>query len=98
MLDAALRRAGAIRVNYFVELFAAIKAMSYARRPRGGKIAMLANGRASAQLVQDAIPADSSMSMAPLTQGTVKCLSEIFGVSTLVDNPVIPYVPLTPKR
>ncbi|MGH8812901.1 MAG: GNAT family N-acetyltransferase, partial [Advenella sp.] len=96
VLDAALRRAGAIRVNYFVELFAAIKAMSYARRPRGGKIAMLANGRASAQLVQDAIPADSSMSMAPLTQSTVKCLSEIFGVSTLVDNPVIPYVPLTP--
>ncbi|PJX25770.1 hypothetical protein CAP48_06955 [Advenella sp. S44] len=97
VLDAALRRAGAIRVNYFVELFAAIKAMSYARRPRGGKIAMLANGRASAQLVQDAIPADSSMSMAPLTQATVKCLSEIFGVSTLVDNPVIPYVPLTPE-
>ncbi len=97
VLDAALRRAGAIRVNYFVELFAAIKAMSYARRPRGGKIAMLANGRASAQLVQDAIPADSSMSMAPLTQSTVKCLSEIFGVSTLVDNPVIPYVPLTPE-
>lgn len=97
VLDAALRRAGAIRVNYFVELFAAIKAMSYARRLRGGKIAMLANGRASAQLVQDAIPADSSMSMAPLTQGTVKCLSEIFGVSTLVDNPVIPYVPLTPE-
>ncbi|AHG64999.1 bifunctional acetate--CoA ligase family protein/GNAT family N-acetyltransferase [Advenella mimigardefordensis] len=96
VLDAALRRAGAIRVNYFVELFAAIKAMSYARRPRGGKIAMLANGRASAQLVQDAIPAESSMLMATLTQGTVKCLSEIFGVSTLVDNPVIPYVPLTP--
>ncbi len=97
VLDAALRRAGAIRVNYFVELFAAIKAMSYARRPRGGKIAMLANGRASAQLVQDAIPANSSMSMARLTQGTVKCLSDIFGVSTLIDNPVIPYVPLTPE-
>ncbi len=97
VLDAALRRAGAIRVNYFVELFAAIKAMAYVRRPRGGKIAMLANGRASAQLVQDAIPADSSMSMAPLTQATVKCLSDIFGVSTLIDNPVIPYVPLTPS-
>lgn len=96
VLDAALRRAGAIRVNYFVELFAAIKAMSYARRPRGGKIAMLANGRASAQLVQDAIPADSSMAMASLTQATVKGLSEIFGVGTLTENPVIPYVPLTP--
>lgn len=97
VLDAALRRAGAIRVHYFVELFAAIKAMSYARRPRGGKIAMLANGRASAQLVQDAIPANSSMSMAQLTQATVKCLGETFGVSTLLDNPVIPYVPLTPN-
>lgn len=41
VLDAALRRAGAIRVNYFVELFAAIKAMSYARGPEVAKLPCL---------------------------------------------------------
>ena len=95
VLDAALRRAGAIRVNYFVELFAAIKAMSYARRPRGGQIAMLANGRASAQLVRDAMPANGAMALAPLNLPTSKALADLFGPGTLSDNPVIPYAPLT---
>src|SRR5690606_6551080 len=37
-LDAALRRARAIRVSYCVELVPAIKAMSYARRHRRGDV------------------------------------------------------------
>ena len=36
VFDAALRRAGAVRVRYFVQLFSAVKVLGYTRRPKGG--------------------------------------------------------------
>src|SRR5690606_9423217 len=44
VFEAALRRAGALRAHYFVQLFSTIKALSHLSRPRGRRLALFANG------------------------------------------------------
>jgi acetyltransferase len=52
-IDTALRRAGAVRVQSFLELFAAAKALAMDRRPTGERIAIVANGGGPAVLAAD---------------------------------------------
>lgn len=53
IFDAAIRRAGAIRVHYFIQLFAAVRTLTSNRPATGGRIAVMSNGRGPALLVQD---------------------------------------------
>ncbi len=96
VFDAALRRSGAVRVDYFVDLFSALKALTHKRRPKGGRIALFANGRAQAQLMQDVMLSESQvMKMAEPSFETKKQLSAILGPGCLVNNPIIAYESVT---
>ncbi|MGS0759146.1 hypothetical protein ACVBEH_32815, partial [Roseateles sp. GG27B] len=44
VFDAALRRAGAVRVRSFVELFSAAKCLASRYRPVGRRLAIVTNG------------------------------------------------------
>lgn len=97
-LDAALRRAGAVRVRYFVQLFSAVKVLGYTRRPRGRRVAILSNGSGPPQLALDLIGPDTAMLRAELTPATRRALTEQLEPDAATDNPVITFVPLTPQR
>ena len=53
VFDAAIRRSGAVRVHYFIQLFAAVRMLTSNRPPNGNRIAVISNGRGPALLVQD---------------------------------------------
>jgi len=97
-LDAALRRAGAVRVRYFVQLFSAVKVLGYTRRPRGQKVAILSNGSGPPQLALDLMGPDAAMVRAELAPATQRSLSLLLEPDAVTTNPVITYVPLTTER
>ncbi|MGO3741311.1 GNAT family N-acetyltransferase [Kerstersia sp.] len=96
--DAALRRAGAVRVRYFVQLFSALKVLGYARRPRGRGVALLSNGSGPPQLALDLMGPASAVLPADLAAATSKRLAELLEPAAKPANPVISYAPLTPDR
>jgi acetyltransferase len=53
VFDAALRRAGAVRVNSFVELFSAAKCLASRYRPVGQRLAIITNGGGPGVLAAD---------------------------------------------
>ncbi|MCC6196626.1 MAG: CoA-binding protein [Burkholderiales bacterium] len=55
VFDAAVRRAGMLRVRALSELFGAAEALARSRPPRGNRIAILVNDRALAMLTADAL-------------------------------------------
>lgn len=98
VFDAALRRAGAVRVRYFVQLFSAVKVLGYSRRPKGRRVALLSNGNGPPQLAMDLIGPDAAVQRAELLPSTRRILAEQLEPDAALDNPVITYVPLTPER
>ncbi|WP_420177497.1 GNAT family N-acetyltransferase [Kerstersia gyiorum] len=96
--DAALRRAGAVRVRYFVQLFSALKVLGYARRPRGRSVALLSNGSGPPQLALDLMGPAAAVLPADLVSATRKRLAELLEPAARPANPVITYAPLTPDR
>jgi acetyltransferase len=55
VFDAALRRAGAVRVNSFVQLFSAAKCLASRYRPVGSRLAIVTNGGGPGVLAVDRI-------------------------------------------
>lgn len=53
VFDAALRRAGAVRVRSFVQLFSAVKCLAVRYRPVGKRLAVLTNGGGAGVLAAD---------------------------------------------
>jgi acetyltransferase len=98
VFDAALRRAGAVRVRYFVQLFSAVKVLGYARRPRGRRVALLSNGSGPPHLALDLIGPDAPLQKAELQPATVRALADLLEPDAISANPVITTTPLTPER
>lgn len=98
VFNALLRRVGAVRIRYFVQLFSAIKVLVHTRRPRGRKIALFSNGDGAAQLALDVMGDTEAVFRADLTQASVKSLSELLEEGATSSNPVITYAPLTPEK
>jgi acetyltransferase len=96
VFDAVLRRAGAVRVRYFVQLFSALKVLGYARRPRGRRVALFSNGSGPPQLALDLIGPDAAVQRADLSAATTRTLQALLEPGSAVDNPVITHLPLTP--
>lgn len=96
VFDAVLRRAGAVRVRYFVQLFSALKVLGYARRPRGRRVALFSNGSGPPQLALDLIGPDAAVARAELSPVTVRALEALLEPGSAAGNPVITYAPLTP--
>ena len=93
--DAGLRRAGAVRVRYFIQLFSALKVFSYSRRPRGRRVVVFANGEAPAQLALDMAADDGPIVQATLDPKTSRRLNKLLEPGSRIHNPVVTHQPLT---
>jgi acetyltransferase len=87
VFDAALRRAGSVRVQNYTQLFAAARILSIGRIPRSERLAIVSNGRGPALLAADSV-AERGVERARLTQTTVAALTELLPEGHLADNPV----------
>ena len=93
--DAVLRRAGAVRVRYFLQLFSALKVLGYARRPKGRRLAILSNARGPAQMALDMVTTGVPFLKAELSAVTRKVLSQLLEPGASSGNPVMTQQPMT---
>lgn len=75
VFDAALRRAGAVRVHFFVQLFSAVKCLASRYRPTGRRLAVIANGGGPGVLAADWAE-ESGLKLAELAETTMARLRE----------------------
>ncbi len=87
VFDAAIRRAGAVRVSSVVQLFAAAKALSTRFRPTGNHLAIVTNGGGPAVMASDRA-ADLGVALAELSQDTLRKLDEALPSTWSHANPV----------
>ncbi|HCN71080.1 MAG TPA: GNAT family N-acetyltransferase, partial [Pusillimonas sp.] len=97
VFNALLRRAGAVRIPYFVQLFSSIKVLRSPVRPKGRRIAIVSNGSGPPQLTLDIMGAASAVQRAELSLHTKKVLAESLEEAAQVANPVVTRVALTPE-
>ena len=96
--NALLRRVGAVRIRFFVQLFSAIKVLVHTRRPRGKRIALLSNGDGAARLALDVMGTAAAVHRAELTASSVQEIAAILEKGARSDNPVVTFAPFTAKR
>ncbi|MDQ3058869.1 MAG: bifunctional acetate--CoA ligase family protein/GNAT family N-acetyltransferase [Pseudomonadota bacterium] len=88
VFDAALRRAGAVRVRSFVELFSAAKCLASRYRPVGKRLAIVTNGGGPGVLAADWVN-EISLQLGKLTAESIKALKpllpELASLSDLID-------------
>ncbi len=97
VFNALLRRAGAVRIRYFVQLFSALKVLVYTQRPRGRRIALFANGGGAPQLALDVMDDSSAVTASELSASTIKALEQLLEVGSRTSNPVVTYTRLTSR-
>ncbi|MDO5666985.1 MAG: GNAT family N-acetyltransferase [Alcaligenaceae bacterium] len=96
VFNAAVRRSGAVRANYILELFSALKTVNHIRRPKGGRLAIFGNGRAQTQLMWDVLgSAGDTAKLGHLSRDTQHTLAIHLGPGSITTNPVISYKPFT---
>ena len=96
VFNALLRRAGAVRIQYFVQLFSALKVLVYTRRPRGRRIALFSNGQGASQLALDVMLDSEAVIKAELSQASMGALQACLEPAADTVNPVVTYASLTP--
>ncbi|MBW8744051.1 MAG: bifunctional acetate--CoA ligase family protein/GNAT family N-acetyltransferase [Sphingomonas sp.] len=74
VFDAALRRAGAVRVRSFVELFSAAKCLAARYRPVGKRLAIVTNGGGPGVLAADWV-SEIGLQLARLSPDTARALT-----------------------
>jgi acetyltransferase len=88
VFDAAIRRAGAVRVKSFVELFSAAKCLASSYRPVGNKLAVITNGGGPGVLAADRI-SENHLLLAKLSIEAIEklqpSLSPLASLENLVD-------------
>jgi len=87
VFDAALRRAGAVRVRNYTELFAAARILATGRIPQGDRLAIVSNGRGPALLAADSV-AERGVELARLSPATVRGLDGVLPGDSARHNPV----------
>lgn len=98
VFNALLRRSGAVRIRYFVQLFSALKVLVYTRHPKGRRIALFSNGDGASQLALDVMGPGSAVFPAELSQASTKALTDTLGPGAAVANPVVTYGRLDAER
>lgn len=97
--NALLRRVGAVRIRYLVQLFSAIKVLVHTSRPRGKRIALLSNGDGAARLALDVMgEAPTAVVPAELSSASVDAIENVLEKGARADNPVVTFAPLTAER
>ncbi|MCL2656893.1 MAG: GNAT family N-acetyltransferase [Betaproteobacteria bacterium] len=87
IFDAALRRAGVIRLTYLMQMFAATKALFTRFRPRGNRLAIITNGGGPGVMAADRA-ADLGIPLAELSPETVATLNRLLPRAWSHDDPV----------
>jgi len=87
VFDAAIRRAGMLRVNTFSELFAAVETLAYARPVAGKRLLVLTNGGGPGVLAADYLAA-SGGTLATLADSTISALDKVLPENWSGSNPV----------
>ena len=85
--DAALMRAGTVRVRTYAQLFAAARILAMGKIPRGDRLAIVSNGRGPAILAADCAAA-AGVVLAQLGAATVKALDALLPPEIARENPV----------
>jgi acetyltransferase len=88
VFDAALRRAGAVRVRSFVELFSAAKCLASRYRPVGKRLAIVTNGGGPGVLAADwvsEIHLQLGVLSAPVAQALQALLPPLASLTDLID-------------
>jgi acetyltransferase len=85
--DAALRRAGMLRVFTTAELFDAVNMLGHPVRPRGQRLAILTNGGGPGVMALDALGTGTDMA-ATLTPATLAQLDAVLPATWSRNNPV----------
>ena len=87
VFDAALKRAGTVRVHGYTQLFAAARILAMGRIPRGDRLAIVSNGRGPAVLAADCA-ADAGVALARFAPDTVAALDALLPPEIGRANPV----------
>jgi acetyltransferase len=85
--DAAIRRAGILRVYSFEELFAAVETLARSRVPRGDHLMILTNGGGPGVIATDALVASGGR-LAALTDETRSALDRVLPAVWSRSNPI----------
>lgn len=85
--DAAVRRAGVVRVKTVTELFSAAKALSCGFHPSGNRLAIVTNGGGPGVMAADRA-ADLGLVMATLSDATMERLNQVLPPNWSHSNPV----------
>ena len=87
VFDAALRRAGTVRVKTYAQLFAAAEALAFGRRPEGNRLAIVTNGGGPGVLAADCA-AENDIVLANLCRESLEKLNSALPASWSHANPV----------
>ena len=87
VFDAALRRAGTVRVSTYTQLFAAARILAAGRVPRGNRVAIITNGRGPGLLAADRA-AEAGVALASFTRETQAALAGLLPAGSRIGNPV----------
>ena len=97
VFDAALRRAGVVRVQTVIQLFAVAQALSSNYHPDGNRLLILTNGGGPGAMAADHT-ADLGVPLAELTPATIEALNAVLPSVWSHGNPVDIIGDATPKR
>jgi acetyltransferase len=97
VFDAALARAGAVRVHNYTALFAAARILASGRIPRHDRLAIVSNGRGPALLAADRVMT-GDVTLAALAPATVRTLAAQLPEGCALANPVDVRGDATPAR
>jgi acetyltransferase len=86
--DAAIRRAGMLRVAGLDELFSAVETLGRIKPLRGERLGIVANGRAIAAMAVDTL-IDKDGRLAAIGDATVESLRKTATAAHLIANPII---------
>ena len=87
VFDAALKRAGTVRVATYTQLFGAARILALGRFPSGNRLAIVTNGRGPGLLVADRA-AEVGVALASFTQATVAALKALSRSGSKLANPL----------
>jgi acetyltransferase len=87
VFDAAMKRAGTVRVKTYAQLFAAARILAMHRASRGDRLAIVSNGSGPGTLAADSA-ADRGIALATLDPATTKRLAEVLRPYAAAGNPI----------
>ncbi len=97
VFDAALARAGVVRVKSSLQLFAAARILAANKRPQGPRLAIITNGGGPGVVAADCV-SDNGLELAKLSAATVKKLDGVLPAHWSKSNPVDIIGDATPAR